>query len=450
MTQEVFLDCQKAMEYLVSAERNTVNFAAIETSPHTKPINHVAIIGAGTMGAGIAMCCASTGIKTTLIDLTQDGLNKGLHAIRTNYERQVQRGRINEAMKLAAMTLINGELSVSAASDADLIIEAAFEDIGVKKDIFRALDELGKDGVILATNTSTFDINEIAHVTARPQDVIGLHFFSPANVMPLLEVVRTDSTSADVIHASMLFAQRIRKTPVLAKVCYGFIGNRMMEGYAREAERMVLEGASPRRVDAALKGFGMAMGMLTVMDMAGLDVGVNVRKANAHRLPKDPTYYQASQALFDAGRLGQKNGKGYYQYKPGDRQPYDDEEALEIIRKRAELLGVKQRSDHTEQEIVERCISPLLNEALEILDEGIAEKASDIDVVWTLGYGFPKGRGGPIYYATHGLGLSALHESILKYQKIFGDVHWRSARLLGELLEKGLGVSDWELQRAQV
>ena len=255
---------------------------------------------------------------------------------------------------------------------------------------------------MLATNTSTLDVDEIAASVKRPQDVIGLHFFSPANVMPLLEVVRGQATLRRRRSAPPWSSPRlIRKTPVLARVCYGFIGNRMMEGYAREALLLTLEGETPRRVDTVLEQFGMAMGILAVFDMAGIDVGVNVHRTNAHRYPPDPTYYQADAALHAAGRLGQKTGKGFYRYEKGDRTRHDDPEATAILARRAAELAVAQRT-HSDQEILERCLFPLLNEGMRILEEGIAQRASDIDVVWCAGYGFPRYRGGPMFYAdTH-------------------------------------------------
>jgi 3-hydroxyacyl-CoA dehydrogenase len=304
---------------------------------------------------------------------------------------------------------------------------------------------VAKPGAILATNTSTLDVAAIAAATRRPQDVIGTHFFSPANVMPLLEVVRTDTTSDSTIRSVIDLAKPLRKTPVLARVCYGFIGNRMMEGYAREAERIVLEGATPRQVDSALEDFGMAMGILAVFDMAGIDVGVNVHTANAARYPPDPTYYQADAALHAAGRLGQKNGRGYYRYEKGDRARHDDPAALDILATRAAQLGVAPRQ-HGRDEIVERCIYPLLNEGIRILEEGIAQRASDIDVVWTAGYGFPRHRGGPLFYADQ-LGLPALLDGILKYQRIFGPMHWQPAGLLVELARSGQSIAAWDAAR---
>jgi 3-hydroxyacyl-CoA dehydrogenase len=311
--------------------------------------------------------------------------------------------------------------------------------------VFERLDAVAKPGAVLGTNTSTLDINQIANATRRPGDVIGMHFFSPANVMPLLEVVRTDSTSPKTIKTVMELAKPLRKTPVLAKVCYGFIGNRMMEGYAREACRMTLEGATPRQVDSALEKWGMAMGMLAVFDMGGVDVGVKVQQANADRYPPDPTYYQSSFALCEAGRFGQKAGKGYYRYEPGDRTRHDDPEALAILKARAERLGVEPQS-HTEDEIVERCLYPLINEGIRILAEGVAIRASDVDVVWTAGYGFPRYRGGPLFYADS-IGLKTVLDGLLKYQQIFGPMHWQPAELLVELVQKGTSIADWDRAR---
>jgi 3-hydroxyacyl-CoA dehydrogenase len=347
--------------------------------------------------------------------------------------------------KAEKMAFITGTLDYDELADADIFIEAAVEKMELKKQIFRQLDTLAKPGAILATNTSTLDIDELGDVTSRPEDVIGMHFFSPANVMPLLEVVRTRKTSPSTIKTVMELARPLRKTPVLSGVCYGFIGNRMMEGYAREAELMVLEGATPRKVDTALEDWGMAMGILSVFDMAGVDVGVHVHRNNAHLYPPDPTYYQADFALFEAGRLGQKSGKGYFRYEPRDRTRHDDPEALEILRVRATELGVKQRR-HNENEIVERCLYPLMNEGFRILEEGIALRASDIDVVWTSGYGFPRYRGGPMFYAET-MGLDALLDGMRKYSEQFGPLHWEPAQLLIDLVAQKKTISAWEAER---
>lgn len=427
------------------AERETRKIPGLPADAVSRPVKQGAVIGAGTMGGGIAICFANAGIPVTVLDATAEGLQRGLTGMEKIFDSQVKRGRITPEEKNKRLALIKGSLNYDDLKEADVIIEAVFENMQLKQDIFRKLDALAKPGAVLATNTSTLDINDIANVTSRPGDVVGLHFFSPANVMPLLEVIRTDVTSASTIKTVMELAKPLRKTPVLAKVCYGFIGNRMMEGYAREAERMVLEGATPRQVDGALENWGMAMGILAVFDMAGIDVGVKVHEANAAQYPPDPTYYQADFALYEAGRLGQKNGKGYYRYQPGDRNRYDDPEALAILRARAAQLGIEPRQ-HSEQEIVERCLYPLLNEGIRILEEGVALRAGDVDVVWTAGYGFPRYRGGPMFYAD-AMGLKTLLEGMNKYQAMFGPMHWQPAKLLVELVNKSQSLADWQRAR---
>jgi 3-hydroxyacyl-CoA dehydrogenase len=437
-------DESKGAVHVFFAERETRKVPGL---PEGKAgaVHKAGIIGAGTMGGGIAMCFANAGIPVVVIDAAQEGLDRGLATVERNYESMVKRGRLSADDKAKRLALISSSLDYAALKDADVIVEAVFESMPLKQEIFRKLDQVARPGAILATNTSTLDINEIARVVSRPQDVIGMHFFSPANVMPLLEVVRTDSTSPQAIRTVMDLAKPLRKTPVLARVCYGFIGNRMMEGYAREAERMVLEGATPRAIDTVLEQWGMAMGILAVFDMAGIDVGVNVHKANAHQFPPDPAYYQADFALHEAGRFGQKNGKGYYRYEKGDRTRHDDPEAIAIIAERARQLGIPQRQ-HTTQEIVERCVYPLLNEGLRILEEGVAQRASDIDVVWCAGYGFPRYRGGPMFYADT-IGLKTLLEGTLKYREIFGPMHWEPAPLLRKLAQSGQSIADWERSR---
>lgn len=438
-------DESKGAVYAFFADRETRRVPGISDAV-SRPVKSAGIIGAGTMGSGIAICFANAGIPVTLIDSTQESLDRGLKGLEKTYASLVQRGRLSAQDKATRLNLIKGSLSYEDLRDADVIVEAVFENMDLKKKIFSTLDRLAKPGAVLATNTSTLDINEIAAATSRPEDVIGMHFFSPANIMPLLEVVRTTKTSPSTIRTVMDLSKPLRKTPVLARVCYGFIGNRMMEGYAREAERMVLEGATPRQVDTALEEWGMAMGILSVFDMAGIDVGVNVHTANASQYPPDPAYYQADFALHEAGRLGQKNGKGYYRYEPGNRARIDDPEALAILRARAQKLGVEQRQ-HTNEEIVERCLYPLLNEGIRILEEGVALRASDIDVVWTSGYGFPRYRGGPLFYADT-IGLKTLLDGMLKYQKQFGPMHWQPAKLLEQLVSEGKSIEQWQATRA--
>ena len=438
-------DEAKGAVHAFFADRETRRVPDLPADTKSRNVGKGGIIGAGTMGGGIAICFANAGLPVVMIDSSREALDRGFAGIDRTYGSMVKRGRITAEDQVKRMGLITGSLDYADLKDADVVIEAVFEDMALKKEIFARLDKVAKPGAVLASNTSTLDIDEIARATSRPGDVIGMHFFSPANVMPLLEVVRTAATSAETIRTVMDLAKPLRKTPVLARVCYGFIGNRMMEGYAREAERMVLEGATPRQIDSALEQWGMAMGILAVFDMAGVDIGVNVHKANAERFPPDPTYYQADVALVEAGRLGQKNGKGYYRYEAGDRKRYDDPEALAILKACAEKLGVPQR-EHGSQEIVERCLYPLLNEGIRILEEGVAIRAGDIDVVWTAGYGFPRYRGGPMFYADT-IGLQTLLEGMLKYQKLFGPMHWQPAKLLVELAGKGQSLADWERAR---
>ncbi|MCO5099225.1 MAG: 3-hydroxyacyl-CoA dehydrogenase NAD-binding domain-containing protein, partial [Rhodocyclaceae bacterium] len=438
-------DEAKGAVHAFFADRETRRVPDLPADAKARKVARGGIIGAGTMGGGIAICFANAGLPVVMIDSSREALERGIAGVDRTYASMVKRGRITAEDKAKRMSLITGSLDYADLKDADVVIEAVFEDMALKKQIFARLDQVAKPGAVLASNTSTLDIDEIARATSRPGDVIGMHFFSPANVMPLLEVVRTADTSAETIRTVMDLARPLRKTPVLARVCYGFIGNRMMEGYAREAERMVLEGATPRQVDSALEQWGMAMGILAVFDMAGVDIGVNVHKANAERFPPDPTYYQADVALVETGRLGQKNGKGYYRYEPGDRKRYDDPEALAILKARAEKLGVPQ-SSHDTQEIVERCLYPLLNEGIRILEEGVAIRAGDIDVVWTAGYGFPRYRGGPMFYADT-IGLKTLLDGMLKYRERFGPMHWQPAKLLVELVAKGQSLADWERAR---
>jgi 3-hydroxyacyl-CoA dehydrogenase len=435
----------KALVHVFFAERETRKVPGLPADAKARSIARGAVIGAGTMGGGIAICFANAGLPVTVIDINADALKRGLGVVDATYESMVKRGRLGPEDKAKRLALIRGSLDYADLKDADVIIEAAVEKMALKKKIFADLDAVAKPGAVLATNTSTLDVEEIGSATKRPEDVVGLHFFSPANVMPLLEVIRTTQTSAATIRTAMELAKPLRKTPVLARVCYGFIGNRMMEGYAREAERMVLEGATPRQVDSALEDFGMAMGILAVFDMAGVDVGVHIHNENPAQYPPDPTYYQADHALFAAGRMGQKNGKGYYKYLPGERARHDDPEAIEILRLTAQRLDVPQRS-HTAQEIVERCLFPLLNDGIRILEEGIALRASDVDVVWAAGYGFPRWRGGPMFYADT-IGLETLRDGMLRYRDEFGPMHWQPAPLLERLVSEGRTLADWDRNR---
>jgi 3-hydroxyacyl-CoA dehydrogenase len=444
-------ECKKSVEsrgavHVFFAERECRRVPGIGDEVKTAPVKSAGVIGAGTMGVGIAVCFANAGIAVTLVDATDGALERGLANLERTYQSMVERGRVTAEEKSRRMALISTTLDYRQLQTADVIIEAVFENMELKREVFAKLDAVARPGAVLATNTSTLDIEAIAGATSRPADVIGMHFFSPANVMPLLEVVRTTRTSPAAIKSVMELSKPLRKTPVLAKVCYGFVGNRMMEGYAREAQRMVLEGATPRQVDSALEDWGMAMGILAVFDMAGIDVGVNVHKANASQYPPDPAYYQADVALHAAGRMGQKNSKGYYRYEPGNRTRFDDPEAIGILRRRALDLQVPARA-HDAGEVQERCLFPLMNEGFRVLGEGIVLRAADIDVVWTSGYGFPRYRGGPMFHAEI-LGLDTLLDGMRRYRDLFGPMHWEPAPLLVELVERRISIADWERERS--
>jgi 3-hydroxyacyl-CoA dehydrogenase len=434
----------KALIHVFFAERNTRKVPGLSAQP-TGTMASGGVIGAGTMGGGIAICFANASLPVTVLDSSQAALDRGFAGIGKTYDSMVKRGRLTIEEKEQRLALIRGTLDYADLADADVVIEAVFESLDLKRKVFKALDEAAKAGAVLATNTSTLDITEIAAATRRPEDVIGLHFFAPANVMPLLEIVRTDATAPAIIGRALDLSKILRKTPVLARVCYGFIGNRMMEGYAREAQRMVLEGSTPAQIDGALEAWGMAMGILAVFDMAGVDVGVNVHRANADRYPPDPSYYQADFALHAAGRWGQKSGKGYYKYLPGDRTRHEDPEAIDILKSTARRLDIPQRA-HSADEIVQRCLYPLINEGFRILEEGIALRAADVDVVWCAGYGFPRYRGGPLFYADT-IGLKTVHDGMLKYCDMFGPMHWQASPLLARLANEGRSLADWDAAR---
>ena len=434
----------KALIHVFFAERNTRKVPGLSAQP-TGTMASGGVIGAGTMGGGIAICFANAGLPVTVLDSSQAALDRGFAGMGKTYDSMVKRGRLTVEEKEQRLALIRGTLDYADLAGADVVIEAVFESLDLKRTIFKALDEAAKPGAVLATNTSTLDITEIAAATRRPENVIGLHFFAPANVMPLLEIVRTDATAPAIIGSALDLAKLLRKTPVLARVCYGFIGNRMMEGYAREAQRMVLEGSTPAQIDGALEAWGMAMGILAVFDMAGVDVGVNVHRANADRYPPDPSYYQADFALHAAGRWGQKSGKGYYKYLPGDRTRHEDPEAIDILKSTASRLDIPQRA-HSADEIVQRCLYPLINEGIRILEEGIALRAADVDVVWCAGYGFPRYRGGPLFYADS-IGLKTVHDGMLEYRDMFGPMHWQPSPLLARLANEGRSLAAWDAAR---
>jgi 3-hydroxyacyl-CoA dehydrogenase len=445
---ELFIECMKSSEseaqrHVFFAERAAGHVSDFDKSTITRDVKSVGIVGAGTMGGGIAMNFANAGIPVTLLELKQEALDKGLALIRRNYENSAKKGKLTTEQVEQRMQLLQGSTNYEDFADVDLVIEAVFEKMSVKKDVFSQLDKICKPGAILATNTSTLDINEIAAITGRPQDVIGMHFFSPANVMKLLEVVKTDTTSADVIKTVMKLAKKIKKVSVLVGVCFGFVGNRMIETYGRESNRLMLEGATPEQIDRVIFGWGMPMGPFTMGDMAGLDIGYFVRESRRGFIEHDPSYCIVADKLVEQGRVGLKCGRGAYLYEAGQRKPIPDPEVIEIAKQEAKRLGIQQR-EISDQEIVERCIYPLINEGADILAEGIAAKPSDIDVIYVYGYGFPVYRGGPMQYADQ-IGIQEIYDTMCRYQNDLGDYgqSWfKPSPLLKKLAEEGKQFSD--------
>lgn len=429
----------KAMRRLFFAERQTAKIPGINPEL-AQEVRSAGIIGAGTMGRGIAMAFANSGIPVTLLDVSQSAVEKGLQAIRSEYEQRVKRGRMDAAEAAERTGMIGASVDYADLAQADVVIEAVFESMALKKSIFEKLDGVCKPGAILASNTSTLDLAEIATATKRPDSVIGLHFFSPAHVMRLLEIVRAEKTGSAVIATSMKLAGKLRKIGVLSANQYGFIGNRMMDPYGREAERMLLEGATPRQIDDALERFGMAMGILAVFDLAGVDVGYKIRQERQALLPDDPSFYRASALLVENGMLGQKSGSGYYRYEPGTRERFDNPEALRMFADEAKRLGIGQRKI-PDQEIVERCLYSLINEGAMVLEEEVALRASDVDVVYTAGYGFPRHRGGPMFYADT-VGLKVICARIDAFSARLDPQYWKAANLLRELSERGGSLAE--------
>lgn len=434
LERELFMELMMSPEsaglrHAFFAERQASKIAGLPRDLPLRPINSVGVVGAGTMGGGIAMCFANAGIPVTLLEVSQDQLDRGIGLCRTNYQRSIAKGRFTSGQMDQFMGLISGTTSYQDLANADLVIEAVFESPEIKFDVFRKLDAICKPGAILASNTSYQDIDAIAAVTSRPSDVLGMHFFSPANVMRLLEVVRGAKTADDVLATVMKLAKTIRKVAVLSRVCYGFIGNRMLGGYLREAQMLLLEGATPSQVDGALQGFGMAMGPLAVADLAGLDVGYKARQALPD-LPDHPAYRVADQ-LVEKGRLGQKTAAGFYNYDPETRQRLDAPEVEAMIREEARALRIPTRR-FSDEEIIERVIYPLINEGARLLEERIAQRPGDIDIVYLHGYGFPAHRGGPMFYANT-IGLDRVYRRICEFRDSLRADDWQPAPLLKQL-----------------
>ena len=415
----------KAQQYFFFAERQASKVVGIDKNTADIPINTVGVIGGGLMGGGIAMNMANVGIPVTIVETTQAALDRGLGTIRKNYENTASKGRLSAEDVETRCGLITGALDLGALADCDLIIEAVFENMAVKKDIFTRLDGIAKSDAILASNTSALDLNEIANVTGRPESVIGLHFFSPANVMKLLEIVRGEKTADSVIKSCMAFAKRIKKVAALVGVCPGFVGNRILFMRQHQANLVALEGASVEHVDKVLFDFGFPMGAFQMADLAGLDLGWD-KAASASATVRD--------RLCEAGRYGQKTSAGFYDYDER-RRPAPSALVADLIKDHAATSGVDQR-DISDEEILDRCVLPMINEGAKILEEGIAMRASDIDVVYVYGYGWPVYRGGPMHYA-NSLGLDKVLAKLRHYQALTGDDFWEPSPLLVSLADKG-------------
>jgi 3-hydroxyacyl-CoA dehydrogenase len=424
----------KALRHLFFAERQVSKIPDVPEDTPTQEIKTAVVIGAGTMGGGIAMNFVNVGIPAKVLEVNQEALDKGFGVIRKNYAATVAKGRLSQDQMDKRMGLLEGITSYDQLKTADIVIEAVFEDMAVKKQVFEKLDKVCKPGAIMASNTSTLDVDEIASVTSRPEKVLGLHFFSPANVMKLLEVVRADKTSRETLATAMKLAKTIKKVGVVAGVCDGFIGNRMLHGYFREAGFLLEEGALPQQVDKVIEDFGFAMGPFRVGDLAGLDVGWYIRKRQAATRPQHLRYSKVADQLCELGRFGQKTGAGWYRYEAGNRTPIPDPEVEALIVKASKEAGIERRQV-SDQEILERCMYALINEGAEILEEGIALRASDIDIVYIYGYGFPRYRGGPMFYADT-VGVDKVYESVQRFHQAHGEF-WKPAALLEKLAREG-------------
>jgi 3-hydroxyacyl-CoA dehydrogenase len=443
--QELFLKCMagsqaKALQYVFFAERKAGNVPNLDKRITRREIKSVAVIGAGTMGGGITMNFLNVGIPVVLFEMSQEALDRGIGVIRRNYENTASKGRLTMQQVGERMALLKPTLSYDDLRNADLIIEAVFETMAVKKDVFGKLDKVAKEGAILASNTSYLSIDAIAAVTTRPADVLGTHFFSPANVMRLLEIVRGEKTAPDVLATLVDLAKRISKVGVVCRNSDGFIGNRMLDGYAYQAQLMLLEGASPEQIDTALRSFGMPMGVVQMSDLAGLDIGYKSRK------DRDPKSYdgrvtRSADLLVEMGRLGQKTQAGYYDYAPGDRTPRPSPLVADILAKVSREYGITPRAI-SEEEIVERCFLGLMNAGCEVLREGVAYRSSDIDMVYVYGYGFPAYRGGPMFCAENEVGLKTALEKLRKYSAQTDRAWLQVSPLLEQLVAEGRGFAS--------
>ena len=444
--RELFLEClnspqRAALVHAFFAERQASKIADLPADIRPREIANAAVIGGGTMGVGIALCFANAGVPVKLLEVSGEALQRALQRARETYSVSVQRGSLSEAEMQQRLALIEGTTDYAALADVNLVVEAVFEEMAVKQQVFERLDATCKPGTILASNTSSLNLDEIAAFTRRPEDVVGLHFFSPANVMRLLEVVRGKRTSDEVLATAMAIGRKLKKVAVVAGVCDGFVGNRMLFQYGREAEFLLEEGATPQQVDAALRNFGMAMGPFAVRDLAGLDIGQAIRKRQRETLPAHLEFPTVADRLCAAGMLGQKTGIGYYRYESGSRTPLGNPELAAMLEAASRGKGVE-RQELSEQYIVERTLYALVNEGAKILEEGIAQRSSDIDIIYLNGYGFPAWRGGPMFYADS-VGLAEVLAKVKALHARCGD-WWKPAPLLEKLAAQGRRFSDWQ------
>ncbi len=424
----------QALRHVFFGERTAAKIPDVPSDTSTLPVRKIAVLGAGTMGGGIAMAFANVGIPVVLVDREQALVDKGLGIVAKNYAATASKGKLTQSEMEARVGRISGTTTWDDLTDVDLVIEAVFEEMGLKKEIFGRLDKICRRDAILATNTSTLDVNEIARSTSRPEQVIGLHFFSPANVMRLLEIVRGDKTSKPVVATSMKLAKQIGKVGVLVGVCNGFVGNRMLHRYGREAQLLIQEGALPQQVDGVMTRFGFAMGPCATSDLAGLDVGWRIRKGQPKPPPGERYSGAVGDRLAEMGRYGQKTSAGFYRYEPGSRVPVPDPEVEAIITGVSKELGIERRAV-SDDEILERCMYSMINEGAKILDEGIALRASDIDTVWINGYGFPGHRGGPMFYADT-VGPAKVLARVTEFLAVHGK-SWQPSALLERLAREG-------------
>ena len=429
----------RALRHAFFAEREAAKVPGVPADTPRRPIQRAAVIGAGTMGGGIAMAFANAGIHVTLLDASPQALDKALATIRAHYEGAAGKGKVTAEQLAQRLALIAGTSRYADIAAADIVIEAVYEDQAIKEAVFRQLDDVMKPGAILATNTSTLDVDRIAAATRRPQDVIGTHFFSPAHVMKLLEIVRGRATGNDVLATVLALAKKLKKTGVVSGVCDGFIGNRMIEQYLRQAVFLLEEGCTPAQVDGALERFGFAMGPFRMSDLAGNDIGWAIRKRRAAERP-DISYSTVADRLCELGRFGQKTGAGWYDYRPGDRTPAPSVEVGTMITTHAQALGIERRAI-ADQEIVDRLVYALVNEGARILEQGIALRASDIDMVYLTGYGFPLFRGGPMFHADS-VGLPSVLAAIQRFTAGRHGDAWQPAPLLARLAAEGKGFNS--------